>query len=95
MDHNVYTSYHCRIRGWCVLWLYIKFNVHTIVIPIIVTKAVPICCSRVVPLEYTGSEYVYMPFSICGILAAKTITSFKPEFSARKIVMVPVQQAWK
>ena len=70
-------------------------NVRTIVILIIVTKAVPICCSRVVPVKYTGREYMYMPSSVCVILAAKMITSYKLELSTCKLVTVPVQQAWK
>ena len=48
-------------------------NVRTIVIQIIVTKAVPICCSRVVPVKCTGREYVYMPTSVCVILDAKRL----------------------
>ena len=45
-------------------------NVRTIVIPMIVTRTVPICCSRVVPVKYTGRIYVYMPSSVCVILDA-------------------------
>ena len=52
-------------------------NVRTTVIQIIVTKAVPICCTRVVPVKYTGREYVYMPFSVCVILAAHGFTVSK------------------
>ena len=57
----------------------------TIVIPIIVTRAVPICCSRVLPVEYTGGEYIYMPFSEFGYPCCKMITRYKPDFEGMQI----------
>ena len=59
-------------------------NVHIVLIPIRVTR-VPICCSRLVPVKYTGREYVYTPSSVCVILAVNTITSYKLELSTCKL----------
>ena len=45
-------------------------NVHYIVIQTIVTKAVSICCSRLVPVKYKGRIHIYrmyMPSSVCVI----------------------------